>query len=94
MSFQYSTVIRNTVGRRILDSERVEDLAHEHEVSVQTPYRWERQALVSAGIKPGGKSFEPYELPRARRRIKDLEDELELFKAASALCNGEEVVCP
>ena len=36
----------------------------------------------------------PTKLARARRRIKDLETELELVKAAGALSNGEEVVRP
>jgi transposase-like protein len=92
MAFRYSTVFRDAMCRRLLDGERVEDLAHECDVSVQTLYRWKSQALIDAGIKPGVKSFEPDELQRARRRIKDLEGELELVKAASALFNGEEVV--
>ena len=54
----------------------------------------EREALIDAGRKPGLKSYEPDELARARRRIKDLEAELELVKAASALFNGKEVVRP
>ena len=40
------------------------------------------------------KSYEPDELERARQRIKDLESELELVKAATALFNGEEVLRP
>ena len=50
--------------------------------------------LIDTGRKPGIKSYEPDELARARQRIKDLEAELELVKAASALFNGEEVVRP
>ena len=57
-------------------------------------YRWKKQALVDSGDKPGVKSYEPDELARARRRIKDLEAELEMVKAASALFNGNEVVRP
>jgi hypothetical protein len=40
------------------------------------------------------KSYEPDELARARRRINDLEAELEMVKAASALFDGKEVVRP
>ncbi len=94
MAFRYSTVFRDELCRRLVEGERVEDLALESEVSVQTLYRWKKQALIDAGVKPGVKSFEPDELQRARRRIKDLEDELALVKAASALFNGEEVVRP
>ncbi len=94
MAFRYSTVFRDELCRRLVEGERVEDLALESEVSVQTLYRWKKQALIDAGVKPGVKSFEPDELQRARRRIKDLENELALAKAASALFNGEEVVRP
>ena len=50
--------------------------------------------MIDAGLRFGVRSFEPDELQRARRRIKDLESELELVKAASALFNAEEVVLP
>jgi hypothetical protein len=46
------------------------------------------------GHKPGVKSYEPDEPERARQRIEDLESELELVKAATALFNGEEVLRP
>jgi transposase len=78
----------------MLAGERVEGLAEELDVSPGTLYRWKRQALIDVGRRPGVKSFEPDELQRARRRIKDLESELELVKAASALFNGEVVVRP
>ena len=78
----------------MLDGERPEELAEELKVSAATLYRWKRQALIDSGRKPGVKSYEPDELARARKRIKDLETELELVKAASALFNGEAVVRP
>jgi len=78
----------------MLAGERVEGLAEELDVSPGTLYRWKRQALIDVGRRPGVKSFEPDELQRARRRIRDLESELELVKAASALFNGEVVVRP
>jgi transposase-like protein len=78
----------------MLAGERVEEVAGDLEMSAATLYRWKRQALIDVGRKPGVKSFEPDDLGRARRRIKDLEAELELVKAACALFNGEEVVRP
>jgi|SRR5271163_2349248 len=94
MAFTYSTPFREAACLRMLAGERVGALADELKVSAGTLYRWKRQALVDAGRKPGVKSYQPDELDRARRRIKDLEAELELVKAASALFNGEEVVRP
>lgn len=94
MAFRYSTSVREAACRRMLAGERVEEVADELEIAAATLYRWKRQALIDVGRKPGVKSFEPDELERARRRIKDLEAELELVKAASALFNGEQVVRP
>jgi transposase len=94
MAFRYPTPFREAACQRMLAGERVEELAEELDVSIATLHRWKHQALIDVGRKPGHKSFEPDELARARRRIKDLESELELVKAASALFNGEEVVRP
>lgn len=94
MAFSFPTPFREKACERMLDGERPEDLAEELKVSAATLYRWKKQALIDAGRRPGAKSYEPDELARARRRIKDLETELELVKAASALFNGEEVVRP
>ena len=94
MPFTYSSRFREAACKRMLAGERVEELAGELGVSLATLHRWKHQALIDADRKPGVKSFEPDELDRARRRIKDLEAELELVKAASALFNGEEVVPP
>jgi transposase len=94
MAFSFPTPFRERACERMLDGERPEDLAEELKVSAATLYRWKKQALIDAGRRPGAKSYEPDELARARRRIKDLETELELVKAASALFNGEAVVRP
>ena len=94
MAFRYPTPFREEASARMLAGERVEDLASELEVSSATLHRWKAQALIDAGRTPGQKSYQPDELARARQRIKDLEAELELVKAASALFNGEEVIRP
>ncbi len=94
MAFTYPTAFRESACKRMLAGEHPEDLVEELGVSTATLYRWKRQALIDVGQKPGAKSYEPDELARARRRIKDLEAELELVKAASALFNGDEVVRP
>ena len=90
MGFSYPTQFRDEACRRMLAGERVEALARELDIAAGTLYRWKHQALVDAGRKPGIKSYEPDELARARRRIAELETELEMVKAASALFNGEE----
>ncbi len=72
MAFTYPTPFRESACRRMLDGARVADLAGELQVSVATLHRWKKQALIDAGRRPGIKSYEPDELARARRRIKDL----------------------
>lgn len=94
MGFNYPTQFRDGACQRMLAGEPVEVLVTELDVSASTLHRWKHQALVDAGRKAGIKSYEPDELARARRRIRELESELEAVKAASALFNGEEVVRP
>jgi transposase len=94
MGFSYPTQFRDDACRRMLLGEQVELLAVELGVAAGTLYRWKHQALVDAGRKSGIKSYEPDELAKARHRIKELETELEMVKAASALFNGEEVPRP
>jgi transposase-like protein len=78
----------------MLSGEDVKELAAELDVADATLYKWRRQALIDAGESPGVKSYEADRLAQARRRIKDLEDELKLVKAASALFNETEVISP
>jgi putative transposase len=94
MPFRYSVEFRRQVVDRMLAGEKVKELAAELSVSDATLYKWRRQALIDAGDSPGLKSYEADRLAQARRRIKDLEDELKLVKAASALFSETEVVSP
>jgi transposase-like protein len=75
----------------MLAGEAVKDLAEELDVTMETLYRWRRQALIDAGQRPGTKSFETDPLAQARRRIKELEAELKMVKAASAIFEEGEV---
>lgn len=85
MPFQYSTEFRLAVCERLLEGERVQSIAGELSISVHTLYKWRRQARIDAGREAGIKSGEVDPLAQARRRIKELEAELVLVKAASAL---------
>lgn len=85
MPFQYSSEFRLRVCERMLEGERVAALAEECAISVHTLYKWRRQALIDAGREAGIKSGDVDPLADARRRVKELEAELTLVKAASAL---------
>jgi transposase-like protein len=61
---------------------------------METLYRWRRQALIDAGQRPGTKSFEADPLAQARRRVKELEAELEMVKAAARIYDELETTDP
>ena len=77
--------LRREACERMLAGAPIKDVAESLGVSPRTLYKWRRQALIDAGRRPGVKSYEADPLAQARRRIKELEDQLEVVKAASAL---------
>ena len=85
MPMHYPAELRRRTCERMLAGEAVKDLTAELGIAGVTLYKWRRQALVDAGIRPGTKSYEADPLATARRRIKELEDELKVVKLASAL---------
>ena len=94
MPFRYSSDFRRQVCERMLAGELVQELAAELSVCSATLYRWRRQVLIDTGQAPGVRSYEADRLAQARRRIKDLEGELKLVKAASALFEEGEAISP
>jgi transposase len=88
MSFRYASDFRHQICERMLAGEPVKKLAGELSISDATLYKWRRQARIDAGRQAGTKSFDVDPLEQARRRIKDLEAELKIVKAASALFDG------
>lgn len=92
MPRHYPVEFRRAVCERLLAGEAVKDLAAELGVSSWTLYRWRDQARVDAGGAPGPKSYESDPLAAARRRVKELEAELAIVKAASELfAEGEQI---
>jgi transposase-like protein len=81
----YPAGLRRTISERMLAGEPVKDLSAELGVAETTLYKWRRQALIDAGRRPGLKSYEADPLAAARRRIKELEAELKVVRAASDL---------
>lgn len=94
MPRHYPADLRRKTCERMLAGEAVKDLVDELGISSHTLYRWRRQAFIDAGRRPGSKSYEVDPLVAARRRIKELESELKLVKAASALFEESENVRP
>ena len=59
-------------------------LATDLKVSEATLFRWVAQDQVDRGERPGLPTVERVELVQARRRIRELETELEITQKASA----------
>jgi transposase len=91
MPRHYPAELRRRACERMLAGEAVKDVADELDIPIETLDRWRRQALIDAGQRPGAKSFEADPLAQARRRIKELEAELKMVKAASAIFEEGEV---
>ena len=78
----------------MLRGENVRCLFVESGVALQTLYRWKGQALVDAGVGKGSTSRELSDLREARKRIKELEDELRLVKDACEIFDSLAVADP
>jgi transposase-like protein len=85
MPRHYPAEVRREACERMLAGEPIKDLVDELGITIETLYRWRRQALIDTGQRPGVKSFEADPLAAARRRIQELEAEVEMIKAASAI---------
>ncbi len=72
MPRHYPPEVRREACERMLAGEAIKDLADELGITVETLYRWRRQALIDIGRRPGVKSFEADRLAAARRRIQEL----------------------
>jgi transposase-like protein len=91
MPRHYPPEVRREACERMLAGEAIKDLVDELVITIETLYRWRRQALIDTGQRPGVKSFEADPLAASRRRIQELEAELEMVKAASAIFEEGEV---
>ena len=91
MPRHYPPEVRREACERMLAGEAIKDLADELGITIETLDRWRRQALIDTGQRPGVKSFEADPLAAARRRIQELEAEVEMVKAASAIFEEGEV---
>jgi transposase len=78
--------------RRVLDlvagGRRVSDIAKDLGISDQTVYDWRRQERIDFGVEPGLVTAERAELLAARRRIRELEQELAIHRKAAELLKG------
>ena len=70
----------------LLDAGRTAtELARDLDISTQTIYTWRRQDRIDRGLEPGLTSSEKTELAAAKRRIAELETELQATRRAMEL---------
>jgi transposase len=79
--------------RRVLDQlaagRSVASVAHDLDVSDQTIYNWRRQDRTDRGVQSGLTTAEKAELAAAKKRIAELETELEITQKAVDLLKEE-----
>ena len=91
MARSYAPEFRRRVVDLVRSGRSVAAVAADVGVCEGTLYRWRAQDQVDRGERPGVSSGERAELVVARRRIRELETELEIARKASALFADGEV---
>ena len=86
---QYSPQFRERVVALIQDGRDLRDLASELGIATATIYRWQKQARTEAGEIAGVNSAMAAELAHAKRRIRDLEEELTPTKLAGSMLKDD-----
>jgi transposase len=92
MPKSYPAGFRRKVLDLIASGRRVAQVAADLDISEQCIYLWRRQHLIDTGQVPGVTSTDHAELVAARRRIAELEAEVEIHRRAAELL--KEVVVP
>src|ERR1017187_6755147 len=85
MPKQYAAEFRHRVLALHRSGRSVPALSEQFEVSQAAIYKWIKQDAIDRGESPGISSVESSELKAARRRIRQLEEELEITRQASEI---------
>jgi transposase len=85
----YAPEFRRRVVELARSGRPVAQLAGEFGVSLPTLYKWIYQDRVDHGERPGVPSSESDELRAARRRIRQLEAELEITRKAAEIFDSQ-----
>ena len=85
MPRRYPEEFRRKVLDLIAAGRPVAQVAADLGISDQTIYVWRKQELIDTGQLPGATRLEQTELPAAKRRIRELEQEVAILKRAREL---------
>ncbi len=94
MPRQYPPEFRERIVALVRSGRSVSGLGAEYGVADATIYRWLDQDRIDHGEKPGATSTQNTELAAARKRIRELEHELELVRKAAAIFDEQEKIRP
>ncbi len=89
----YPAEFRSRAVALVRAGRRVADVAYDLGVSAGGLSNWVRQERIDRGELPGRSTTESAELRAAKKRIRELEEELAIVKAASRLL-GEDKLHP
>ena len=89
MPRRYPVEFRRKVLDLIEAGRPVAEIAEQLGVTAQTVYNWRNQDQVDRGIRAGLSTSESAELTAARKRIRELETELEVTRRANELLKAQ-----
>jgi len=93
MPVSYPAEFRRRAIALVRSGWSVTKTAHDLDVTTTTIYNWVKQDRIDRGEIPGVSTKESKELVRARRRIRELETEVEILRRAHDLL-GKDVLRP
>jgi transposase-like protein len=79
----YPPEFRRRALELVANGRTVRDVAASLGLAESCLYRWKSQDLIDRGLKPGVTTSESAELADARRRIRELEDEVKILRKAA-----------
>jgi transposase-like protein len=94
MPKQYPQEFRERIVALARSGRSVSGLSADYEVAGATIYRWLDQDRIDHGEKAGATSFQNTDLAAARKRIRELEHELELVRKAAAVFDEQQKIRP
>ena len=89
MPRRYPVEFRRKVLDLIEAGKPVAEIAEQLGITAQTVYNWRNQDHVDRGIRAGLSTSESAELTAARKRIRELETELEVTRRANELLRAQ-----
>lgn len=89
MPRRYPAEFRRKVLDLIEAGKPVAEIAVQLGITAQSVYNWRNQDQIDRGLRSGVSTSESVELAAARKRIRDLETELEVTRRANELLKAQ-----